>query len=113
MLLSSFHRRFDFSSLNRRPYYNIIIIYLFVSRILERGEVEESARKSGVCFIWNTNNKGVSISKRKSFLTKRETLLSPRDLPGSCCTFDFRYRRSLISNYLVILVTRHSPWIRG
>lgn len=38
MLLSSFHRRFDFSSLNRRPYYNVIIIYLFVSRILERGE---------------------------------------------------------------------------
>ena len=112
MLLSSFHRRFDFSSLNRRPYYNVIIIYLFVSRILERGEVEESARKSGVCFI-RANKKGVSISKRKSFLTKRETLLSPRDLPGSCCTFDFRYRRSLISNYLVILVTRHSPWIRG
>lgn len=111
MLLSSFHRRFDFSSLNRRP-YNVIIIYLFVSRILERGEVEESARKSGVCFI-RANKKGVSISKRKSFLTKRETLLSPRDLPGSCCTFDSRYRRSLISNYLVILVTRHSPWIRG
>lgn len=112
MLLSSFHRRFDFYSLNRHAYYNIIIIYLFVSRILERGEVEESARKSGVCFI-RANNKGVSISKRKSFLTKRETLLSPRDLPGSCCTFDSRYRRSLISNYLVILVTRHSPWIRG
>lgn len=64
--MKCYYRRsidFDFSSLNRRPYYNIIIIYLFVSKILERGEMEERAK------IWSVSHLG---EQQRSFHLEKE-----------------------------------------
>lgn len=62
MLLSSFHRRFDFSSLNRRPYYNIIIIYLFVYIGTRRGGRERAK-------IWSVFHPG---EQQRSFHLEKE-----------------------------------------